>query len=219
MEEWLGIVMIAAIVISLIGSVVIVSYVLRRQRKREAESGITQSKVNASRDSKTQGRKWNWIISIYLLLCFTCIVIILYQNGQGTINRQAFDCLAVPVGALFFLIQAVTTRNIAIRRECTTVHATATFEKLETLSSNSEFQKSYYSILEFSVNERTYQVRYGGKINKEKGAQVEIYYAPHEPNIIYVPEIEAKKSKFFSAVLFIYGILFPLVALLAPLFR
>lgn len=218
MEKTLWIFIIVVMVISLIGSAFIVAYVLRRGRKHDAELGIGKPKTGACKSITAQGRKWNRIITIYLLLCFIFMVIILYQTVQG-MHREAFDCLAVPVGAIFFLIQAFSTRRTAIRNERATAPAMAVFVKLEIGTQLKSGSRSYSSIFEFFANGTTHRVRYAGRLYKEEGAQVELYYAPDDPNVVYVPELEKAKSKFFPGILFLYGILFPLFGLLAPLLR
>lgn len=97
------------------------------------------------------------------------------------------------------------------------VPVTVTYMMSE-LSASSGSGRSYSSIFKFSVKDKIYRIRYRGKPYKEEGTQIEIYYAPDDPNVVYIPEIEKTKSKFFSAILLIYGFLFPVAALLVPLF-
>lgn len=214
-ELWAYIIIV--IILALIGSVFVVSFVLGRHHRRNAELGISNSGEKTASAATAQGRKWNRIICIYLLLCFVTTIIILYQSGRTT-NRMAVDCLAVPVGALFFLIEAFSLRNIAIKRERATTPVTATYVMSEVLTST-DSRRSYYSIFQFSVKDKTYRVRYHGKPKIEKGAPIELYYAPDDPNIIYVPELRQSKGWIFSAILLIYGCIFPIFALLAPFFR
>lgn len=218
MEQWMWIFIIVVMVLSLIGSAFVVAYAFKKGQKHDAEDGIIRPKAGAFKGDTAQGRRWNWIISVYLLLCLIFIMIILYQSVKGT-NREAFDCLAVPVGAIFFLIQALLTRNTAIRRERATTHAMAIFVKLESGMQSDSGHRSYHSIFEFSPQGRTSKIRYSGKFPGETGTQAELYYAPDDPAVVYIPEMENKLPKVFPAILFIIGIIFPLFALLAPLFR
>lgn len=218
MKEGLWIYIIIAIITAFIGSIFAVSLVLVRHQKRNDELGIARSKKISS-NTTVHGRKWNWLISIYLFSCFIITVIILYQSGWET-NRAAVDCLAVPVGAVFFLIGAFSRRNKGIRRERATVLVTASYV-MSQLCSSSDSGRSYRSIFEFSVKDKTYRVHCSGKpYKKEEGAQIELYYAPDDPSVVYVPELEKRKGMGLpSAILLIYGCLFPAAALLSPLFR
>ncbi|MGL5437987.1 MAG: hypothetical protein ACRDBO_21840 [Lachnospiraceae bacterium] len=207
MEQWMWIFIIVVMILSLIGSSFIVAYIVKKGREYDAENGINRPKAGASKVATTQGRRWNRIITVYLFLCLIFIVIILCQRVKG-INREVFDCLAVPVGAIFFLIQAFSTRNTAIRRERATTYTMGTSVK-----------RHKNPIFEFSAQGMTCKVRYAGRFNNEKGTQAELYYAPDDPAVVYIPEMENAESKVGPAILFIYGIMFPLLGLLAPLFR
>lgn len=219
MNIWLWVILMFGLLISIVGSVFIVMYVLRKHRERDAELGIGTPKLNTSRSAASQGKRWNRLIGIYLLSCLIFIIIILYQSVQGTTDRQAFDCAAVPVGALFFIIQAFSARNTAIRRELATAYIAAAFLMLEVGTTSNSGQRSYHSVFEFSVEGKTYRVRYAGKCPKEKGAQVELYYAPEDPHVVYIPEMENRKDKLSPMILFAFGILFPIIGVFAPLFR
>lgn len=216
MKNGLWVVVIVAAVFCLMGSVLIVAHVLTKARKREAELGISRAKPHTSSVKASVKVKWNLFISMYLLLCFIFAGIILFQSSRGT-NRDALDCLAIPVGAVFFLIAAFSLRNRSIRRKRATAPASATFIKCEICNSSEFGNRSYRSIFEFSAEGRRYRVSHGGKPDKEEGSQVELYYAPEDPSVIYIPELERKMDRFFFSVLLAFGILFPFMALLAPL--
>lgn len=217
MESSILVFIIVVLSFSIISAGLLLAYVFRGKWRLGREIDAANQSTGDSRNAKTQSRKWGQIITFYLLLCMIFIGIILYQAGQG-MEERTLDFLAVLVGAIFFIIQAALKRSAEKRRERATARTTATLVETK----RSVGSDSTNSIYEFYAQGVTQRVSSPGVYGVNIGEQVELYYAPQYPKIIYIPRVEesARRSTFiFEIFLYIIGIVLPLFGLTAPLFR
>lgn len=138
MAQWMWILIIVITGMSFTGAALIVAYVFRKKRRVEREIAVAEQGTPVSERIKLLRRKWNLLLTLYLLFCLLFIGIILYQAGQG-MEERGFDCLAVLVGGSFFLIQLCISRSKQKRRERATACTTATLAaKVSRMGSESE---------------------------------------------------------------------------------
>lgn len=216
MERWVLIVVIVGVSICIISSAFVILYFYKKNQMVEKEVDAGFQMADAVQPNHTQSRRWGQIITLYLLLCAIFIGIISYQSIQG-MEERASHCLGVLVGAVFFMIQAVTKRSVAKRRERAVAHTIATLVATGSSMGLEPGHSSYHSIYEFSVDGVTQRVKSPGICGVEKGEQVDLYYVPHYPKMFYIPRVE-ESHKGWEVLLYAIGIGFPLLMLIIPLF-
>lgn len=163
-------------------------------------------------------KKWQRLAVIWPVLCIIFAVIIIWQAIEG-MEERAFDAGFIPIALVFFAIGMSIRRRLLKERRHATVLTTATIvSKGIRRRSGKRF---FYPQCEFRIGEKTYRVTSPagyGMCPVSKGKQVQLYYAPENPALFYIPVMQKHDNR-IAALLCGIGIAFPLIALFAPLLR
>lgn len=163
-------------------------------------------------------KRWKAAAVLWPLLCAVFIGVIVSQPGRTGEQRLA-DTGFVLISLIFFAI-GMRLRGRMLKERC---HATV-LTSATVVSSGVRVHPGnnhYYPEYEFRVGEKTVRVKSKngyGHCHLTVGGQVELYYAPEDPGLFYVPLMQ-KFDKRWSALLCGVGIVYPLVGLLAPWLR
>lgn len=181
---------------------------------------------NLNMDVKTDSRnaalkRWYFFAIFWPLACFLFAGIIISQPGRGT-DEYIADVGFTIIPLVFFAIGMRMRLRLLKERLHATVLTKAVVvavdRKLRVGEGNS---RSYFPQYEFQAGEKQYRVksRTGyGRCYVETGQQVDLYYAPENPNLFYVPIIQ-KHDKRWALLLCGMGVAYPLIGLFAPQIR
>ncbi len=178
--------------------------------------------MNARTDSKnTALKRWYFFAILWPLVCFIFAGIIISQPGRKTDERIA-DVGFTMVPLIFFAIGMRMRWRLLKERLHATVLAKAVVvtvdRKLEIGEGN---KRIYFPQYEFQAGEKQYRVKSStgyGRSYVKTGQQVDLYYAPENPNLFYVPIIQKHDNR-WALLLCGVGVAYPLIGLLAPQIR
>lgn len=166
-------------------------------------------------------KKWKILAIGWPLLCFIFAGIIILQPGRGG-EEQIVDVVFTVFPLIFFAIGMRIQRRLIKERIYATIPAAATVAFIKNTVHIGEGNKRiYFPEYEFQVGDTTYHVKSPSGFNHcyvKKGEQVELYYAPEDPNVFYVP-VMYKHDKRWAVLLCGIGIAYPLIGLFAPQIR
>lgn len=151
MNQTLWIIVIISCIISVVGSALVILYFYKKRQAFERQLDSEVADTDVYQRIQMQSKKWSTRMIFYLLVCFIFIGIILYQYAQGTDEERIFDCLAVLVGAVFFMIEAFLRKRTAKTCERTTAHTIGTLVAIKSEAGSEFGSHSYYSIYEFEA--------------------------------------------------------------------
>ena len=166
-------------------------------------------------------KRWHFFVIFWPLACFIFAAIIISQPGRGTDERIA-DVGFTMIPLIFFAIGMRMRWRLLKERLHATVLAKAVVVTVDSKLGIGEGNKrSYFPQYEFQAGEKQYRVKspvgYGRSYVKT-GQQVDLYYAPENPTLFYVP-IMQKHDKRWALLLCGLGVAYPLIGLLAPQIR
>ncbi len=176
------------------------------------------------RDSGCELKRWRRLAVFWPLLCVVFAVVILYQavvyHTVPGMEERAADAAFTLIPLVFFAIGMRIRRRMLKERE-SAVMPTCARVISEGMTVRTGHKRYYYPEYEFRVGEKTYRVRSRsgyGTCPVTVGKEVELYYAPENPEIFYVPYVQRHDRK-LSALFCGIGILFPLIGFFAPAIR
>lgn len=206
METWLWVFALVVVCVSLVGSVAVLRWYLRKKRPVKRSGG------GAPRGWKTMAVAWP-------VLCAGFVGIIFGQAARGVEGRLALDAFFVGMPLIFFGIGMKMRRRLLEERRDATVPVTAVVvsegRRVHAGRSN------YFPEYEFQAEGRSCHVVSRGSCSAgcvREGEQVELFYAPEHPEVFYVPAVQRHQGR-WAGLLCGVGIAFPLVGLLAPVLR
>ena len=188
-----------------------------RASKNKNRSTDTSSK--SGRKPGAALKRWRFFAVFWPLACvvFACLILLLPgRNLDETIADTMFTVFPL----VFFAIGMRSRRRLIEERQYATVLTTATVVS-EGRTTRTGHNTAYFPEFQFQVGALTYHVKSpsgSGSHFVSRGARVELYYAPENPRIFYVPAIHRyhrRVSGLFCGI----GIVFPLAGLFAPLIR
>lgn len=171
-------------------------------------------------------KKWKIFVVIWPLLCIVFAGIILYQSVvyqsvQG-MEERAFDAGFTVIPLIFFGIgMAMRSRLLKECRYATTSTSAIVVSTGKQHIVSDGNKRAYFPEYEFQVGETIYHVKSKRGYSQcfvSKGTTVELYYAPENPELFYVP-IMQKHDRRWSFLLCTVGILWPFIGLFAPQLR
>ncbi len=181
---------------------------------------------NLNMDAKTDSwnvarKRWYFFAIFWPLACFIFAGIIISQPGRGMDERIA-DVGFTMIPLIFFAIGMHMRWRLLKERLHATVLVKAVVVGVDSKLRIGEGNKrNYFPQYEFQVGKEQYRVKssigYGHSYVKT-GQQVDLYYAPENPNLFYVP-IMQKHDNRWALLLCGVGIVYPLIGLLAPQIR
>lgn len=161
-------------------------------------------------------KTWRMFAILWPILCMIFVGIILYQALQGT-EERIFDIGFAFIPLVFFAIGMRIRYRLLKERIHATVLTRATVVSQGKRTRVGE--RMFFPEYEFQVGEISYHVtaRLGYSVCLvSEGRQVELYYAPENPRIFYVPLMQRHDNR-VSLLLCGVGVLWPLFGLFAPL--
>ncbi|NDO47977.1 DUF3592 domain-containing protein [Lachnospiraceae bacterium MD335] len=166
-------------------------------------------------------KRWHFFAIFWPLACVVFAGIIISQPDRETDERIA-DVGFTMIPLIFFAIGMRMRWRLLKERQHATVLAKAVVVTVDSKVRTGEGNKrGYFPQYEFQVGEEQYRVKsqsgYGHSYVKT-GQQVDLYYAPENPKLFYVP-IMQKHDKRWSMLLCGVGVVYPLIGLLAPQLR
>lgn len=212
MNQGLWIFVIVVSILCIIASIGILAYFLQKTSKKKAVDPIEQEYTT----------RW-WLIPFWALYYIIIGLIILYQAQQGLPNRYIGDITFVLGPPVFMVIVSVSRHRERKRRILATARVKA--KVVGKKSFYSKKSKRYSAIYEFYAEGRQHMATsselvaplFGTDIlTVKKGEEVELFYIPGHPDMIYVPK-EVRINHLFDYFLYFIGIGFPIIALLGPL--
>lgn len=160
-----------------------------------------------------------WFFAVFWpLLCLVFVGIILYQSAQG-MKERAIDAVFTIIPLVFFAIGMTMRRRLLKERRYATVLTRAVVVSIRIRTHSGK--RNYFPEFEFRAGERTYRVSYSGGYSfcaVQEGKQVDLYYAPENPELFYVPVMQKHDNR-LSILLCGVGIVYPWLGLFAPQFR
>ncbi len=216
MNTSLFVFILVVLIFSITGSAIALSWYLKKIHPRE--DAITGS-LKDSVEPDAAMKRWRTLAISWPLLCILLSVIILYQSFQGMEKRLPGDAAFTLIPLVFFAVGMFMGRGILKRRRYATVLTTATVTSTGRVLRPGK--RNYFPEYEFRVGEITYHVKEKAGYSVcfvSEGKQVELYYAPENPRVFYVP-IMQKHDKRMSVLLCTVGILWPLFGFFAPQIR
>ncbi len=179
--------------------------------------------MDARTDSTNNARlkRWYFFVIFWPLVCFVFAGIIISQPGRGTDERIA-DVGFTIIPLIFFAIgMRMRWRLLKERLHATVLTKAVVVTVDRKLGIGEGNKRSYFPQYEFQAGEKQYRVKsptgYGRSYVKT-GQQIDLYYAPENPNLFYVP-IMQKHDKRWAFILCGVGVAYPLIGLLAPQMR
>lgn len=163
-------------------------------------------------------KRWRFIVIFWPLVCFVLAGMILCQPYRGAEERFC-DAMFAVFPLIFFAIgMKMRHRLLKERRYAIALTiATVVSRGRRTHSGKSRYFPEY----EFQVGEKIYKTisknGYSACCLKE-GEKVELYYAPENLNIFYVPLMQKHDNR-WAMLLCGVGIVYPLIGLFAPQIR
>lgn len=177
-------------------------------------------------DAKTDSgnatlKRWYFFAVFWPLACFIFAGIIISQPGRETDERIA-DAGFTIIPLIFFAIGMRMRRRLLKERSHATVLVKAVVVTVDSkLKIGEGNRRSYFPQYEFQAGEKQYRVKSSvgyGRSYVKTGQQVDLYYAPENPDLFYVP-IMQKHDRRWALLLCGVGVAYPLIGLLAPQIR
>lgn len=174
--------------------------------------------MKKSTQKETVNGKWRFLAVFWPLLCMVFMGIILFDPDRK-IDERIADVIFTLIPLVFFAIGMSIRRSLLKERRYATVLTTATVvsEGLRIRPG----KRSFFPEFEFRAGGNLYHVKAAkgsGVSCVTKGKQEELYYAPENPGVFYVPKLQ-KHERRVSALLCGIGILWPVIGLFAPQIR
>ncbi len=164
-------------------------------------------------------KRWRFFAISWSLLCLIFAGIIIYQSIKGMEKRFAGDAIFAVVPLIFFAIgMTIRRRLLKERRHATTLTTAIVISKGKRIH---EGKRKFFPEYEFQVGEKIYKVTSQMGYNicyVGEGKKVELYYAPENPKLFYVPVMQKHDNR-WSILLCGIGIVYPLIGLFAPQVR
>lgn len=216
-EQLLWTVAICITAVSLVSAVFVLIWYFKKIRPIRKET--VKDSAGAAPDTEQALKRWRFLAVAWPVLCMAFLGIIIFQSVRGTEGRVATDAAFTVIPLIFFGIGMAQRHRLLKERRFATVLTTATVVSAGRRTHGGE--RHYFPEYEFQAGQETYHVTspsgYGSCFVGE-GRQVELYYAPDNPRVFYVP-IMQKHDKRWSALLCGTGILWPLAGFFAPQIR
>lgn len=166
-------------------------------------------------------KAWRILAIGWPFLCLIFAGIILCQLQRGGEERIA-DAGFTMLPLIFFAIGMKIQHRLLREKGNAVVRTTATVifvhSRINIGSGNKRIYRPEY---EFQAGETMYRVVSPSGFSQSyvrQGEQVELYYAPDNPHVFYVPVMQ-KHDRRWAMLLCGVGVLFPLAGLFAPLLR
>lgn len=202
---------------SLISSIVFLLWFFKKKKPLKRE----RINVN-SQDAKKPGNKleiWRFFVFFWPLACITLAGIIIYQSAHEMEKRLIGDAAFTIIPLIFFAIGMAMRHRLLKERRYATVLTTAVVTSVgRTIYSQ---ERHFFPEYEFHAGGKTYNVKSTSGYNVcflKEGREVDLYYAPENPKVFYVPAIQKHDNR-MSMILCITGVLFPLAGFFAPNIR
>lgn len=196
----------AAAVFCLIGAGLVIGFYQKKKRRRLPELARRQPGVRRALAG------WSVLAVLWPLLCLAFAVRILCQSHWAPDERLAGAAFAL-FPLVFFAIGMATRRRLLQERRLATVPVAALVVSSGRRSQGG--RRYFFPEYQFQAGGRLYQVasRVGyGVCPLKEGSRVELYYAPDDPRIFYVPAMQ-KRDRRLSALFCGIGLVFPLLGL------
>ena len=166
-------------------------------------------------------KRWYFFAVFWPLACLVFTGIIISQPGREADERIA-DVGFTIMPLIFFAIGMRMRWRLLKERSHATVLAKAVVVTVDSKLKTGEGNKRiYFPQYEFQSGGKQYRVKYStgyGRCYVKTGQQVDLYYAPENPNLFYVP-IMQKHDNRWAFLLCGVGVAYPLIGLLAPRIR
>lgn len=189
-----------------IGAGFVIGWFYRRKNRQQVPAACQQS------GSGRALAGWRLLAVLWPLLCLAFVAIILCQPGWTVDERIAGVMFALFPLVFFAVGMAIRRRLLQERREATV----STVALVVSTGRRSQVGKrSFFPEYQFQANGQLYRVasRVGyGTCPLKEGAQVELFYAPENPRVFYVPAMQ-KRDRRLSALFCGIGLVFPLLGL------
>lgn len=206
---------------SFAGASLFLVWFLKKKKKKEHTADAAKTK-----DPGNVLRRWKVLAVSWPLLCigFAGIIIyqsVIYQSVPG-MEERIFDAFFTLIPLVFFGIGMAMRRRLLKERRYATAFATAVVVTIERhMAAGDGHRMVYFPEFEFQVGEKTYHVKSKSGYSYcavSQGRNVDLYYAPENPELFYVPLMQ-KHDRRWSSLLCGVGILWPLIGLFAPQLR
>ncbi len=164
-------------------------------------------------------KRWYWFVIFWPLLCFVFAGIIIGQSGR-TIDERISDAGFTIFPLIFFAI-GMSIRHRLLKERRHAIILTTAIVVSEGRRKRTGGNNNYFPEFEFQVKGMDYKVKSpsGSGVKLVKiGERVDLYYAPENPQLFYVPVLQRYSNRcslLFGGI----GTLFPLVGLFAPQLR
>ena len=163
--------------------------------------------------------RWRLLAFGWPAACLGLAAFILLSPSGRTGEQRLADAMLCTIPLVFFFVGMRTRLRLlkemryAVRRTKAVV--------MDTGRRTRGGKRFFYPEFQFQAGERTYHVVSSvgyGFAAAGKGTQVELYYAPENPELFYGPALQ-RRDRRLSALLCGIGVAFPLAGLWAPLLR
>ncbi len=219
MAPWLWVVAVVTMLCCLTAGAVVF---FRFMKKRNSGRGRIAGGIVPGNGETGRGLgMWRFLAVGWPLacVCFGAIII-------GQPDRVGEECLVDTMFTIFPLIffaigMAMEHRLLKEKQYATVLTSALVVSVRRHVSMGSGSRSCYFPEYEFQVGQITYHVKSPGGFDRsyvKEGERVELYYAPDNPHVFYVP-VMRKHDKRWAALLCGVGILFPLAGLFAPWIR
>ncbi len=205
--------------VSFISAAIILVWFFKKVRpvKKETIKGSIRDAIEPDYKLK----RWRFLAISWPLVCFIFAGIILSQPGRGG-EQRVVDAVFAVFPLIFFAIGMKIQRRLLKEKRYATALASATVVSIEqTMHIGEGNKRCYFPEYEFQVGEMLYRVKSPSGFSQcyvKKGQRVELYYAPENPKVFYVPVMQ-KHDKRWGMLLCGVGMVFSLVGLFAPQIR
>lgn len=163
-------------------------------------------------------KRWRFFVVVWPLTCMCFVGIISYQAIMG-MEERAFDAGFALIPLVFFAIGMKMRYRLLKERRYASVLTVATV--ISGGRRSREGKRYFYPVYEFQAGGITYKVTSPSGYSVcfvGEGRQVELYYAPENPQLFYVPLMQKHDNR-VSAFLCGIGIVWPLAGVFAPQIR
>lgn len=164
-------------------------------------------------------KRWHFLAVAWPALCMVFLGIIIFQSVRGTEGRVATDAAFTVIPLIFFGIGMAMRYRLLKERRFATALTTATVVSAGRRTHAEK--RHYFPEYEFQVGQETYHVISPSGYSScfvGEGRQVDLYYAPDNPRMFYVPLMQKHDNR-WSKLLCGAGILWPLAGFFAPQIR
>lgn len=188
------------------------------QKRKAEESEAEQERLQGEARPGHALRIWSFFFIFWPSLCLVFAGIIGCQPGRSAEERFRGIAFALSAVLFFTVGMHILRRVLTERRYATRLTTAAVVSEGKMIHDGKDI---FFPEFEFQAGGRSCRVTAASGTGfrlVEKGKKVDLYYAPKDPSVFYVPALQRHNIR-ISVFLCGIGMVLPLIGLFAPQFR